>query len=132
MRIPRRTFLKQSAFVAAALSTTSLDALANRTTLERRGVPKKVIVIGAGLAGLSAAYELMQAGHDVTVLEARMRPGGRVYTLREPFSDGLYAEAGALYIPDFHDFTMKYTKLFNLPLDPIQPRSMGSLYYIRG
>ena len=36
-----------------------------------------------------AAYELIQAGHDVTILEAQLRPGGRVLTLREPFSDGL-------------------------------------------
>jgi monoamine oxidase len=58
--------------------------------------PKKVVVIGAGLAGLAAAHELMQAGHEVTVLEARMWPGGRVYTIRDSFADGLYAEAGAV------------------------------------
>jgi uncharacterized protein with NAD-binding domain and iron-sulfur cluster len=49
-----------------------------------------VIVVGAGLAGLAAAYELTLRGHDVTVLEAQSRPGGRVHTLREPFADGLY------------------------------------------
>ena len=35
----------------------------------------------------------MKQGHDVQLLEARMRPGGRVYTLRDSFADGLYAEA---------------------------------------
>jgi len=63
---------------------------------------KETLVIGAGLAGLVAAYELKQAGHDVTVLEAQLRPGERVQTVREPFSDGLYAEAGAARIPDNH------------------------------
>ncbi|MFQ5777075.1 MAG: flavin monoamine oxidase family protein [Terriglobia bacterium] len=100
--------------------------------MERTGPPKKVIVVGAGLAGLSAAYELTQAGHDVTILEAQMRPGGRVLTLREPFSDGLYAEAGAISIPDNHDVTLRYVKLFHLPLDPELPSRLASIEYIRG
>ena len=103
-----------------------------RADMERRDAPKKVIVAGAGLAGLVAAYELAQAGHQVTVLEARTRAGGRVHTLREPFSDGLYAEAGAIDIADTHDFTLKYVKLFALPLDPVPPSNVLSLYYIRG
>jgi len=49
-----------------------------------------------------AAYELTHAGHDVTILKAQMRPGARLLTLWEPFSDGLYAGAGAARIPDNH------------------------------
>jgi monoamine oxidase len=45
----------------------------------------------------------MQAGHDVPVLEAQLRPGGRVCTLRAPFSDGLYVEVGAMHIPETHN-----------------------------
>ena len=67
------------------------------------------------MAGLVAGYELTQLGHDVTILEARTRPGGRVHTLREPFSDGLHAEAGAARIPDHHDLTLKYVHLLGLP-----------------
>lgn len=131
--INRRDFLKRSALAAAAVSASSLDALAvGGESLRRKGAAKRVVIIGAGLAGMAAAYELTQAGHDVTILEARMRAGGRVYTLREPFSDGLYAEAGASYIPDHHDWTMKYIKLFNLPLLDIEPRNLASLYYVRG
>src|SRR5205823_4988810 len=78
--------------------------------LERRGdATKSVIVMGAGLAGLVAAYELKRQGHDVIVLEAQNRVGGRVYTLRT-FAPGLYAEAGAMRIPRVHDLTISYCK----------------------
>ena len=100
--------------------------------MERKGSPKKVIVMGAGLAGLATAYELTQAGHDVTVLEAQTRPGGRVYTLRDPFADGLYVEGGGEgFIPTEPDYAMRYIKLFNLPLAP-QPPALAPLYYFRG
>ncbi|HKQ73093.1 MAG TPA: flavin monoamine oxidase family protein [Blastocatellia bacterium] len=128
----RRDFLKQSA-IAAALTLPSLKAITfSQDKLERKGPAKKVVVVGAGLAGLSAAYELIQAGHDVTILEARARPGGRVHTLREPFSDGLYAEAGAMSVDENHNWTMKYIKLFDLALDPIVASGLAYTYYLRG
>lgn len=91
-----------------------------------------VIIIGAGLAGLAAAYELSQAGHDVTILEAQMRPGGRVQTLRVPFADGLYAEAGAARIPDNHHWTLKYVRLFGLELAPFYPSALRFVRHMRG
>ncbi len=87
---------------------------------------------GGGLAGLSAAFELSQAGHDVTILEAQLRPGGRVLTLREPFSDGLYAEAGAARLHETHNFTLKYTQFFNLPIVPFEPSQLASVHVFRG
>jgi monoamine oxidase len=129
----RRNFVKQTALAAVALSVPPFSTFAfGQGTLERRGAPKKVIIIGAGLAGLAAAYELTQAGHDVTILEARTRPGGRVHTLRDTFAEGLYAEAGAARIPNHHHFTLKYAELFGLTLDPFQPPDLPSVYYVRG
>jgi monoamine oxidase len=84
------------------------------------------------MAGLVAGYELSKLGHDVTILEARTRPGGRVHTLREPFSDGLYAEAGAARIPDNHELTLKYVKEFELPLEPFYPSRLNALRFDRG
>ncbi len=129
----RRDFLKRAAVATATLSASPLNILAfDERSLERKGAPKRIVIIGAGLAGLSAAYELTQAGHDVTVLEARTRPGGRVRTLRDPFADGLYAEAGAARIPDHHQYTLRYAGLFGLTLDPFEPPDLPSVYYVRG
>lgn len=117
----RRQFV---GFLAAA----GLAARASRG----RAATKKVLVLGAGLAGLSAAYELLEAGHDVTVLEARTRPGGRVRTLREPFASGLHAEAGALFVPQSHRLTLAYARSFGLALEPAFPLFDARLYYVRG
>jgi monoamine oxidase len=55
----------------------------------------------------------------VTILEARPEPGGRIRTLREPFAEGLYAEAGAGRKPDTHQLTLAYVKKIQLALDPL-------------
>ncbi len=128
--ISRRDFLTSTALASAALSLRPSFGFGEQ--LKRRGPVKKIIVVGAGLAGLSAAYELSQAGHDVTVLEAQLRPGGRVCTLRAPFSDGLYAEVGAMHIPETHNLTLRYAQFFNLPLDPEPSWNVASLNYVRG
>ncbi len=92
-----------------------------------KGPARKVLILGAGMAGLAAGYELSKLGHDVTLLEARTRPGGRVHTLREPFADGLYAEAGAARIRDNHHLTLKYVKAFDLPLEPFYPSDLKAV-----
>ncbi len=128
----RRHFLKQG-FAAAALSTLAPPVRGVDTPpLPRARTPKKVIVIGAGLAGLAAAHELVEAGHDVTVLEARSRAGGRVQTLRGHFADGLYAEAGATNVFDHHAATLKYLRLAGVELDPIPYGAGATVYHLRG
>ena len=77
-----------------------------------------VIVVGAGLSGLVAAYELVRAGHDVRVVEARNAAGGRAQTLREPFDDGLIAESGPARIPPDHDLTLGYIDHFGIETSP--------------
>ena len=62
-----------------------------------------MLVAGAGLAGLVAARDLSAAGATVTVVEARDRVGGRVWTLRDGFVDGQHAEAGGDMIDEDHE-----------------------------
>jgi monoamine oxidase len=122
----RRRFLRVAAVASFGVS-------GSVTALPRKGAAKKVLVVGGGLAGLSAAYEMMRAGHDVTLIEARDRPGGRVFTLRDVFSENLYAESGAEIFADTHNFVQRYVKDFGLSVMP-SPGAAGlaTLYYLRG
>lgn len=85
-----------------------------------------VLVLGAGLAGLAALDALSRREIPTIVIEARSQPGGRVFTLRDRFSDGLYAEAGAQYIPGGHDLVLRWARDLGLTLDPVDapPRLM--------
>lgn len=73
---------------------------------------KKVAIIGAGMAGLVAAYELSELGHEVVVYEANKRIGGRAWTHR--FKDKQYHEFGAMRFPKEHDHTRYYANLCGL------------------
>src|SRR5262245_4765016 len=79
---------------------------------------RSITVVGAGLAGLSAAYDLHLAGWNVTVLEARDRLGGRVHTLRN-FSHGLVAEGGGEFIDASHKRMLAFAKQFHLELGKV-------------
>ena len=95
------------------------------------GAGKSVVVLGAGIAGLVAAYELRKAGYDVTVLEARNRVGGRVWTVRggdrivhkgrpeqlATFDPGLYFNAGAARIPSAHRLILDYARRLKVPME---------------
>jgi len=85
----------------------------------------KVIVAGAGLAGLMAARELEAAGAEVTVLEARDRVGGRVHTIRDGFHAGQSAEAGADLIESEQNHVMDLAKELGVKPVPILRRGWG-------
>jgi monoamine oxidase len=115
--------------------TTSAAAIATAVVRPRQGAAQsaqRIVVVGAGLAGLCAAYERAAAGHDVTIFEARERPGGRVLTLREPFADALYAEAGAMTISSSHVMPIRYARQFELPLVEVKSPAGAFITQIQG
>lgn len=96
----------------AALFTKIInDGLASLQGGEASG---KVLVVGAGPAGLSAAYELKRAGMEVVLLESSQRVGGRVKTISEPFAQGLHGEGGAMRLPQNHVLVRTYLAKFGL------------------
>jgi monoamine oxidase len=109
--LTRRDALKAGATLLGGLAVAKTFAAAPR--------PKKIIIVGGGLAGLCCAYELMDRGHDVTVLEASRRTGGHVKTIRAPLPDGLYADVGAEHFtkPGYTEY-WKYVKKFDLTALP--------------
>jgi monoamine oxidase len=108
-----------------------LLATARRGLEPRPQASKRVLIIGAGMAGLVAAHELRRQGHEPLVLEAQNRVGGRIYTLRS-FAPGLYAEAGAMRIPAAHTLTLEYCRQFDLPMRPFITGNPKGLVYIGG
>jgi monoamine oxidase len=66
------------------------------------------------------------------MLEAQQRVGGRVYTLRDPFTYGLYAEVGAMRIPRAHTLTMEYIEKFRLPVNDFTMDNLNAYYYMGG
>ena len=96
------------------------------------GKPKKVVIVGAGMAGLVAGSELKRAGHSVVILEGQQRIGGRVHTLRDPFTEGLYAEVGAMRIPRAHVLTLEYIGKHGLQTNDFTMDNPNAFYYIGG
>ncbi|KAL1768976.1 L-amino-acid oxidase isoform X2 [Sigmodon hispidus] len=83
--------------------------------LNRTLKPQKVVVIGAGVAGLTAAKVLSDAGHKVTVLEANNRIGGRIFTFRDG-KTGWIGELGAMRMPSSHRILHKLCRSLGLNL----------------
>lgn len=96
-----------------------------------RAARKRVIVIGAGLAGLVAGFELARQGHEPVILEAQNRVGGRLYTCRD-FAPGLHAEFGGMRIPRVHELTLEYCKLFGLQMRPFLMECEKAPIYLAG
>ena len=143
MPISRREFIGRIAqaggYGAAFMTMHSLGLLGMVETEQRKDFPlppstgrgTKVIILGAGIAGLVSAYEMQRAGFDCTVLEARERPGGRNWTLRAgsqlafndgtsqdcTFDEGNYFNCGPARLPSVHKTMLGYCTELGVDLE---------------
>ncbi len=126
--VTRRRFLAGSGAAGASLWLPIGDATA--ASRRRRTVRSvDVAIVGAGLAGLTAARSLSRAGHEVCVLEARDRVGGR--TLNHSIGQGLVAEAGGEFVGPTQDRILALAK--SVAVDTFPTYNEGSnVQYVRG
>src|SRR6266536_2346058 len=133
MPINRRHFIKQAGVAAGGLHFAFRSGWAMpQATVPRTSGGKRVVILGAGLAGLAAGWELKGSGHEIVILEAQLHPGGRVHTIREGLSDDLYSEAGAGRIPNTHKITLEWVKKFGLELEPFFPKELSEVALLKG
>ena len=104
-----------------------------RAGLPTRSEPsKRIVIVGAGIAGLAAAMLLRDAGHDVVLLEARNRLGGRIFTYRG-FAGGMYGEFGAMRFPRTHRLATHLIRdRFKLSTSPFPMYDADTFIYING
>jgi monoamine oxidase len=150
----RRKFLKlvgRAGGAAAVFTTMKAMGLIRSPAkaAERPNLPSgsgsgtKVAILGAGIAGMTAAYELSKAGYECAILEARDRPGGRVWTIRSgdaitetdsdqtctfDTADHLYINPGPARIPYHHTGLLGYCKEFGVPLEVIVNENRGAYF----
>ena len=111
-RVSRRDMLKLAGATGLAAG---VSALGGRPAGAADG--PRIVVVGAGLAGLTSAYRLKQAGYAATVYEASDRVGGRCWTLRGEFADGQIAEHGGELIDQGHTAIRQLAQELGLTLD---------------
>ncbi|KAF3847214.1 hypothetical protein F7725_020242 [Dissostichus mawsoni] len=93
--------------------------------------PRHIAIVGGGIAGLTAAKILEDAGHKVTIIEASNRIGGRVETFRNN-REGWYAEIGAMRIPSFHKILLSFVSKLQISLNPFIQDDINTYYLING
>lgn len=151
-RVTRRDFIRKSGALFGGVYTSllALDLIkaapAHPFDLHKVKEGEKVVILGAGLAGLTAAYELTKLGYDCTVLEARNRIGGRCWSIKDgdtnfetefgsqtaSFDKGLYFNAGPSRIPHHHELTLHYCKELGVPLEVYNNVNEASYFFSEG
>ena len=148
--LTRRHFIERAALAGGASlayeTMTGLGLLAAPQSpsfdLQGNGSGVKVIILGAGLAGMTTAYELGKLGYSCQILEARDRPGGRAHTIRRgtvseedgptqtcAFDEGQYFNCGAMRIAYHHSTTLAYCRELQVPVETFSLVSEAAYLY---
>ncbi|QHT68577.1 FAD-dependent oxidoreductase [Rhodocytophaga rosea] len=151
--LTRREFINRVSLITgsgyAAMTALGMIPASPARALQAEGKveeKKHVVILGAGLAGLSAAYELSKLGYQCTILEARSRPGGRIWTIRKgmresemdspeqvcSFDEGQYFNAGATRIPHHHTSVINYCRELGVPLENFNNINEAAYLYSEG
>jgi monoamine oxidase len=119
--LTRRDFLRTASMAAAGAGLTGCRTLAP----PGGGGAPEVVIAGAGIAGLTAAYRLVREGVEVRVLEAQERVGGRMFSLRGRFPDGQVVELGGELIDTGHRRIRALAGELGIPLDDLHAGDRG-------
>lgn len=139
-KLSRRSFVAGSSAAVAALAVGGC-APAGRAgggaagTLSRPTSDDPVVVVGAGIAGLTCAYRLRQAGIPVRVIEAQRRTGGRMFSLRNHFADGQVCELGGELIDTGHTHIRALADELQIPLNDLatdDPALDETVWFVEG
>ncbi|MDJ0589483.1 MAG: FAD-dependent oxidoreductase [Pleurocapsa sp. MO_226.B13] len=108
----RRRFLRLAALsFASAIATTTLSG---SPQVQSQTPSPRIAIVGGGIAGLNAAYQLKKQGYQATVYEARPRLGGRIHTRRDVLDRGIYLDFGGLFVNSEHEDLLTLVDEFNL------------------
>jgi len=154
--LTRRTFLEQFGLVGGSTlvmsAMRSWELMANqagpRPVLSGRSEGTRVIVLGAGVSGMTVGYELGKLGYNVRILEARDRVGGVNWTLRRgathtetgpggetqtcTFDEGLYHNGGPWRLAHWHTGVLGYCKELGVPVELFNNENESSYFYYEG
>lgn len=126
--LSRRRFLERAAATSAVAAATLAvpGCRATRGSGSPRSTPR-VVIVGGGIAGLNAAYQLRRSGLRATVYEASARTGGRMFSSTGLLAPGVVTELGGEFIDSQHRDLLSLTRRFRLPLLDMQDRSEEDL-----
>ncbi len=114
LNLTRRRFIRSAALAGgAALATTTLS---RAESAETKGRQPNIAIVGGGMAGLNAAYQLKKAGFKATIYEASSRLGGRIHSVTGKVGEGLVTDLGGSFINSDHEDILGLVKEFRLQL----------------